>query len=227
MKAIIYARCSTDEKKQDVEVQLKELRRYCSAYGWEYDERSEYGSGYKEDNQPELDKVLELIRLKHYNTLIVFSMDRFSREHPKKINALLDKIVYVYKCRFIALQQGIDSDNEMTWHCIRPLFAYFANKYSRDLGEKIKKGIANKKDKGKYNGGRPTKTVDVEDIIAQRANGASLRAITRQVNEGKSKKQRVSFQTINRLLQKHTEYSRCEKVLIHAVPKTGVNVTRN
>ena len=28
-KVIIYARCSTDEKKQDVEVQLKELRRWC------------------------------------------------------------------------------------------------------------------------------------------------------------------------------------------------------
>ena len=60
-KAVIYARCSTDENKQDVEVQLKELRRYCSAYGWEYDEVSEYGSGFKGDQQPELDALMEKI----------------------------------------------------------------------------------------------------------------------------------------------------------------------
>ena len=41
MKAVIYARCSTDESKQDVEAQLKELRRYCEAYGWGYEEVSE------------------------------------------------------------------------------------------------------------------------------------------------------------------------------------------
>ncbi len=34
-KAVIYARCSTDESRQDVEVQLKELRRYAEAYGWQ------------------------------------------------------------------------------------------------------------------------------------------------------------------------------------------------
>lgn len=73
-KVIIYARCSTDEAKQDVEVQLKELRRYCEAYDWQHNEVSEYGSGYKSDSQPKLDEMLEKIRLKHYNTLIVYSI---------------------------------------------------------------------------------------------------------------------------------------------------------
>lgn len=140
IRAIIYARCSTDENKQDVEIQLKELRRYCEAYGWAYEEVWEYGSGYKVDNQPKLDEILEGIRLKRYNVLIVFSVDRFSRQPPSKINALLDRIVEQHKCRFIALQQGIDSDNELTWHVVKPLFTYFANKFSKDLGEKVKKG---------------------------------------------------------------------------------------
>ena len=92
-RTVIYARCSTDESKQDVEVQLKELRRYCGAYGWTCDEVSEYGSGFKKDNQPKLDEILEKIRLKKYDILIVYSMDRFSRQSPSKINALLDRIV--------------------------------------------------------------------------------------------------------------------------------------
>ena len=121
-KVIIYSRCSTDEKRQDTDVQLKELRRYADAYGWKYDEVSEYGSGFKGE-QPKLSEIIEKIKRKHYSIILVYSLDRFSREHPKKVNALLDQIVYDYKCRFISLAEGIDSQNEMIWHVIRPLFS--------------------------------------------------------------------------------------------------------
>lgn len=198
-KAIIYARCSTDESRQDVEVQLKELRRYCEAYGWQYEEIFEYGSGYKSDRQPKLDKILNEIRLKHYETLIVYSMDRFSRQSPSKINALLDKIVEEYKCRFIALQQGIDSDSEMTWHVVKPLFTYFANKYSKDLGDKVRKGIARKKENGNYSGGRPQLKVDSKELEHLRKEGLSYRAIAVKFSEAGS---RISYATVKRLLQK-------------------------
>ena len=202
-KAVIYGRCSTDENRQDVEVQLKELRRYCEAYGWQFEEVSEYGSGYKADNQPKLDEVLEGIRLKRFNVLIVFSMDRFSRQSPSKINALLDTIVERHGCRFIALQQGIDSDNELIWHAVKPLFVYFANKYSKDLGEKVKNGIVRKKAKGVYKGGRPVKQVDWNTIESLRGKGMSLRAIADQINSNKAARQKISYASVQRLLQKH------------------------
>lgn len=203
-KAIIYARCSTDENKQDVEIQLQELRRYCEAYGWQFEEVWEYGSGYKADNQPKLDEILERIRLKHFDVLLVFSMDRFSRQSPSKINALLDRIVEQHKCRFIALQQGIDSESELTWHVVKPLFTYFANKFSKDLGEKVKRGIAQKKAKGVYNGGRPPLNADLGILEALRAKGLSLRAIAEEFNRDRLKKQKISYSTVQRLLQKHT-----------------------
>jgi len=203
VKSVIYARCSVDESRQDVQVQLKELRRYAEAYGWSYEEVWEYGSGYKVDNQPKLDQVLEDIRLKRVNVLLVFSMDRFSRQSPSKINALLDTIVEKYGCRFIALQQGIDSDNELTWHVVKPLFTYFANKFSKDLGEKVKKGIAMKKVNGTYKGGRPAKEVDLAAIRALRSKGISLRSIAADLNQGKSTRQKISYASIQRLLQKH------------------------
>jgi len=201
-KAIIYGRCSTDEKKQDVEVQLKELRRYCEAYGWVYEEVWEYGSGYKADNQPKLKEILEKVRLKHFDIFLVFSMDRFSRQSPSKINALLDRIVEDYKCRFIALQQSIDSENELTWHVIKPLFTYFANKFSKDLGEKVKKGIERKKEQNTYNGGRPNKEVDINKIRRLRASGASLRTISEEINKGKPNGMQISYSTVQRVLQK-------------------------
>jgi DNA invertase Pin-like site-specific DNA recombinase len=202
LRAVIYGRCSTDESKQDVEIQLKELRRYCEAYGWPFEEVSEYGSGYKSDNQPKLDEVIEHIRLKRYFVLIVFSMDRFSRQSPGKINALLDTIVEQYGCRFIALQQGIDSQNELTWHVVKPLFTYFANKFSKDLGEKVKKGIAQKKIKGAYRGGRPAKKADIVAIEALRSKGLSLRAIAKEINMGKPERKKISYSSIQRLVSK-------------------------
>ena len=202
--ACIYGRCSTDENRQDVEVQLIELRRWCTAYGLAYEEVSEYGSGYK-GNQPKLDEVIENIRLKRYSLLIVYSMDRFSRQSPSKINALLDTIVEKYGCRFIALQQGIDSENELTFAVVKPLFVYFANKFSRDLSDKIKRGIALKKARKTYKGGRPKKSLDVAVIEALKAKGLSIRKIVREINAGKIERNRISFSTVQRVIQKQGE----------------------
>jgi len=202
IKAVIYARCSTDESRQDVEVQLIELRRYSEAYNWPFEEVWEYGSGYRADKQPKLDDLIEAIRQKRFNVLIVYSMDRFSRQSPSKINALLDTIVEKYGCRFIALQQGIDSQNELTFAVVKPLFVYFANKFSRDLGDKIKRGIAQKKSKNAYKGGRPKKAFDFARIEALRAQGLSIRKIVREINTGKIERNRVSFSTVQRLIQK-------------------------
>lgn len=206
MKAVIYARCSTDEKKQDVEVQLKELRRYCDAYGWQYDEVFEYESGFA-GIPPKLTEILEAIRLKKYNILLVSTLDRFSRAHPKKTNALLDRIVYDYRCRFISLMEGIDSDNEMVWHVVRPLFTYFANMFSKTLSEKVRRGILNKKASGEYGGGRPPKQLDIVRLKAisseLRATGNGYRKIAEHYNDGLPHNKRISSTKVLEVLRKH------------------------
>lgn len=204
MKAILYARCSTDEKKQDVELQLKELRRYCEAYGWTYDEVSEYESSFT-GIPTKLRQIIDSIRLKKYNILLVSTLDRFSRTHPKQTNALLDQIVYQYRCRFISLLEGIDSDNELTWHTVRPLFTYFANMFSRTLSEKVRMGIQAKKAKGEYQGGRPSKQLDIARLraIAERlrSNGNGYRKIAETYNTDLPKSKHLSYSTICRILQ--------------------------
>jgi len=201
-RAICYSRCSTTEKLQDTKLQEKELIRYCEAYGWSYDTVSEYSSGFKYDRQPKLQEVLEKIRLKHYDVLIVSSMCRFSRQHPKKTNALLDLIVYNYGCRFLALQNGIDSDNELTWNCTKGMFVYFANIFSQNLSEKIRNGIESKKSKGKYLGGRPRKNgkVNIPEVKRLYADTSSLRKTASLYNQTRYKDNRISYQYVRRVL---------------------------
>lgn len=203
MKAAIYARCSTDENRQDVATQLSELRRYCEAFGWAYDEHQEYDSGYK-GTQQKLKVLLGEIRRKRYDVLLVYSLDRFSRQAPSKVNRLLDELVERDGCRFISRLEGIDSDNELTWNVVRPLFAYFANVFSRNLSEKIKLGIKTQREQGTYRGGRPSKQLDVDRLRAIRLSNPAVgwRTLTKLYNDGLPDKQQVSFTLLRRVYQK-------------------------
>ena len=90
----------------------------------------------------------------------------------------------------------------MTWAVIRPLFTYFANKFSRDLGDKVKRGIERKKEIGKYFGGRPYKKIDAEQIKHLRMTGLSFRAIANEINKSLPGKERISYGTVKNVLNK-------------------------
>lgn len=202
MRIVVYARCSTSEARQSVEAQLEELRRYAEAYGWQYDEVSEYDSGFNGE-QPKLKELLEKIRRQEYRCLMVYSLDRLSRQAPSKTNRLLDELVEQHRCRFISKLEGIDSENELTWNVVRPIFAYFANLYSRNLSEKIKAGIRVKRQNGSYRGGRPCKNVNTHRIEALIADGPhGWRSLAKAYNEGLPKSQQVSPSLVRRVCQK-------------------------
>lgn len=157
MRAIIYARCSTDEKRQDVEIQLKQLRDYCNAQGWEFDEKAEYLSGYK-DTPEKLLQIMDLIAQRVYQVFVCFNLDRFSRMHPSKTENMLNHITGC-NCRFIAIQQNLDSNNEMIWYSFKGLWAYFSHMYSKNLSERVRLGMARAKEKGAHVG-RPKGSKD-------------------------------------------------------------------
>jgi len=157
MRAIIWSRCSTDEKRQDVELQIKPCKEYCEKQGWSYDVAYEYVSGYK-GVPPKLQQVLDLIAQGVYQVLVVYSLDRFSRLRPSITEKMLNHITDC-KCRFISLQENLDSDNPMVWYCFKGLWIYFANQYSLNLSQKIKAGMQKAKEQNKPIG-RPVGSKD-------------------------------------------------------------------
>jgi len=157
MKAIIWSRCSTDESRQDVELQIKPCEEYCKKNNWDYDIAYEYVSGSKAI-PPKLQQVLDLIARREYQIIIVYSMDRFSRLKPSITEKMLNHITDC-KCRFISLQENLDSENPMIWYCFKGLWIYFANQYSLNLSTKVKAGMQKAKLEGKPIG-RPVGAVD-------------------------------------------------------------------
>ena len=199
-RAVIYARCSTDENRQHVDVQLAELRRHCQAMGWEFTEFSEYDSGFTGE-QPVLQDLLRRIRRHEFTCLMVYSLDRLSRRPPSYANRLLDELVEQQGIQFISKLEGIDSANELTWNVVRPIFSYFANLFSRNLSAKIRAGIQHKRERGDYRGGRPAKRVDADRLRTVMNGGKlSLRKLAAVYNADLPKTQRVSYQTVRKAL---------------------------
>jgi len=160
-KAIIICRCSTDEARQDVELQVKPCVDYCSKQGWDYEVLKYYGSASK-GVPVELQGVLDSIAQRKYDVVIVYSMDRFSRLKPSVTERMLNHITEC-KVRFISILENLDSDNPLIWYAMKGLWIYFANLYSVNLSKKVKDGMekANKEieDKGFYISGKTGKKI--------------------------------------------------------------------
>ena len=157
MKAIIISRCSTDETRQDVSLQTEPCKDYCKKNNWDYDILEYYGSASKGIPQ-ELQKVLDRIAKREFDIVLVYSMDRFSRQKPSITERMLNHITDC-KCRFISILENLDSDNPMIWYCFKGLWLYFANQYSLNLSEKVKRGMKKAKEEG-ANIGRPKGSKD-------------------------------------------------------------------
>jgi Resolvase, N terminal domain len=77
MKAIIYARVSTD--KQNHDSQLQDLRVYCTRHGWtEVEEISAVISGAKSSRKG-LDRLMAAVRRGKVDIVVCFKLDRLGR----------------------------------------------------------------------------------------------------------------------------------------------------
>src|SRR5579871_4854312 len=81
-RVAVYARVSTDDKGQDPENQLRELRTWCERMNYDLvREYAEHESGGKSiDYRKQLAQLFADASRREFNILLVWSLDRFSRE---------------------------------------------------------------------------------------------------------------------------------------------------
>lgn len=155
----IYVRVSKDdtgERFQDVNNQLDPLKEYCERMDWNVkfifcDKKSGADS-----NRPQFKKMLAEARQRHFDLLLVWSLDRFSRE------PLLNTLSYVNQLRkhnisLRSFTENIDTSEEGTQELIMIIMMWLSQEERRKISERTKAGIKRKKDLGKWKGGRPKK----------------------------------------------------------------------
>ena len=115
-KTALYLRVSTNE--QTVDNQMPALENYCQVKGYEVaDIYKEDASAWHNGHQGELSRLLDVVRSgrKHYDILLVWSLDRLSRQGPLAVLTLIDTFKgYGVKVEsvqepFTALPYGFDS----------------------------------------------------------------------------------------------------------------------
>src|SRR5712691_7223338 len=107
MRVALYARVSTINGQQDPEMQLRELRAYCTRRGWEIS--SEYVdriSGAK-DKRPALDRLMADAHQRRFDAVVVWRFDRFARSVSHLLRAL--ETFGALGVEFVSLREQVDT----------------------------------------------------------------------------------------------------------------------
>lgn len=177
MRVAIYARVSTADKGQDPEMQLRELRDYCGARGWNYEIFADPGYSGAKVSRPELDRMMQLCRRRKFDVVAVYRFDRFARS-TKHLVDTLDEFNRL-GIQFISLHENVDTttaQGKLLFH----IFAAIAE-FERELTrERVRSGLANARARGKTLG-RPRCNPDGARIRMLRAQGLPWPHVARAV----------------------------------------------
>lgn len=162
MKVALYARVSKDEvasdgSYQDPNNQLLPLRKFCKAMNWdisyEFIDRASGGSSYR----PEFRKMLSHVKQRHIDLVLVWSLDRFSREGIGRTLAYI-QLLKDHKCGLRSLQeQWLDTSQEGVSEVMLAVMSWVAKEERRKISERTKAALAKLKSQG-VKLGRPRKT---------------------------------------------------------------------
>jgi DNA invertase Pin-like site-specific DNA recombinase len=140
MKAAIYARVSTED--QTVDNQLQVLQEVATTRHLEvYRVYQENVSAWHDGHQVELTRLMDDARRGHFQIVLVWALDRLTREGPMK------QILIWYELqragvKLFSYQQPFTDLPEMVTPIIMSVFGYLGNEQSRLQSERSKAGIA-------------------------------------------------------------------------------------
>lgn len=173
-RVAIYARTSTN--RQDIEMQLDDLRRHVEMRRWELSgEFVDEGVSSRRDKRPEMEKLMTLARRRSIDQVVVWRFDRFARSTRELVTALDE--FRTLGVHFTSLQEAIDTSTPAG----RVVFAVIAAvaEFEREIiRERVKAGVAKAKRNGKKLG-RPRRYVDIQRARKLREEGHSWSTISK------------------------------------------------
>ena len=153
MNAIIYARYSSHgQQETSIDGQLKYCYEYAKNNGYtvieEYIDRAKSATT---DNRPEFLRMIEDSKKKQFNIVLVYQLDRFSRDR-------YDSATYKAKLKknsvkVISVRENISDD--ASGILMESVLEGMAEYYSKELSQKVVRGMSIAGERCQYLGGRP------------------------------------------------------------------------
>ncbi len=183
-RAAIYLRVSTSEGEQTEENQRRELQEFIEDEGYDLvGEYVDHESGRKGRNEREaFDRMFEAAENREFNTLVFWSLDRFSREGIRKTIAYLQQLDSLSVGFRSYTEPYLNTDDELVSHILLSVLSYFAEYEAKKMSCRTKAGIERVREEGKQIG-RPSKfdqhRSQIEELLEQ---GASKAEMSRQTD---------------------------------------------
>ena len=194
MRVAIYARTSTDDGRQDLANQTRELEAYANRMGWTVGATYLDQVSGRKATRPQFEIAMEDARLRRYDLLLFWSLDRLSRRGALDTLLTLNKLTE-YGVKYRSLQeQWIDSMGAFS-DAIIGILATVARFEAERLSARVRSGLARAKAQGRRVG-RPRAIVDRERIAEMKNQGMTLREIGKATGKSAMTIQRVLKQRL-------------------------------
>lgn len=197
MNAVIYARYSSDNQREEsIEGQLRECKAYAEKHNITilstYIDRA---LSAKTDNRPEFQHMVKDSAKGLFDMVLVWKLDRFARNRYDSAHykATLRK----NGVKVVSAMESIAEDS--TGILLESLLEGYAEFYSAELAEKVKRGHNENALKGKCNGGGvlygyrvndeqrleidPIAAPIVQEVFRRYAEGESVKSIINSLNQ--------------------------------------------
>ena len=179
MKAAIYARVSTKDKGQEVGNQLRQLRTFAEQQGWTiYREFIDHETG-SVDDRAEFQSMFQDASQRRFDVLLFWALDRLSREGVLETLQHLNRLTS-YGVGYRSFTEQYFDSCGIFKDAVIAIIATVAKQERVRISERVRAGLETARAKGKRLG-RPRKIVDAAQIARLRAQGASWRAISKQL----------------------------------------------
>lgn len=153
MKAAVYLRVSTND--QNTDNQLSALEAYAISRGYKVVAiYQEWESAWKNGHQKELKRLLEDTRKHKFNLLLVWALDRLSREGSAAILNLINALK-LYGVKVISYQESWTEAPGELGELLFAIAGWVAKMESQRRSERTKAGLARVKAQGKHLGRPP------------------------------------------------------------------------
>jgi DNA invertase Pin-like site-specific DNA recombinase len=192
IRVAIYARVSTDDKGQDPENQLRQLREWCERMCYrivrEYVEHE--GGGKSVEHRKQLGAMFAAAARRDFDLLLVWSLDRFSREGMVATVSHLQRLSSHGVAFRSFTEEHLSTENELVRNVLLAVLASLAKLEREKISQRTKAGLERARARGKVLGRPRFSDGDREKLRMALDSGESWHVV--------SKKTRIPYATVKK-----------------------------
>lgn len=197
MNVVIYARYSSDKQtEQSIEGQLRVCHEYAKKNGYsvinEYIDRAMTG---RNDDRPDFQRMIEDSKKKNFEAVLVYQLDRFARN--REDSAMNKHKLKKNGVKVISARENVNS-GDASDIILESVLEGMAEYFSKELSQKVKRGMRLMAEKCQYTGSQITygykvvnknyviddeKAKVVKQIFTMYAKGHTIIDIVNYLNE--------------------------------------------